>query len=205
MCDCFFFAAQRAADQSKAAAEYILQRRLRKKHSSGGGFHPLCASSRAWCWTSRRASHMEMRPHAVTTVQHNLDRSVLCGCCLRNKASAFLNFVKLFSLWFQPEWRKQCCIKICGIKLAAQITRLLSPLCSSPPAMLAWFYHLLVISLFSASDPWPRPSPARCTNRSQRGRSALIIFTFLHRLISLRLWSQLKLRAPSRGDDEEAL
>lgn len=32
--------------------------------------------------------------------------------------------------------------------------------------------------------------------------SALIIFTFLHRVISLKLWSQLNLRAPSRGDDE---
>lgn len=60
-------------------------------------------------------------------------------------------------------------------------------------------------SFLSVSPLTPAPALRAALIGPRAGsllRSALIIFTFLHRVISLKLWRQLNLRAPSTCDDE---
>lgn len=212
MCDHFLFSrAQRAADPSKAAAEYILQRRRRKK-SSGGGIHPLCASSKAWLWTSWRASHMQMHPRAVKFVERSCERTVLWRpVSQKQNVGDALDFSTLsnFSHFGSNQsgenivlWRflglnwlftsHACHLQLSTVLLSS------SHACVVPSSTCDF-------SFLSVSPLTPAPALHAALIGPSEGSllsAALIIFTFLHQVILLKLWSQLKLRAPSRGDDE---
>lgn len=141
MCDGFLFSrAQRAADLSKAAAEYILQRRHRKRSSSG--FHPLCCQQQSQIPSVTEGESHVKCTDTLSNLWNIIWTEAFCAATQpvlsetrRQRRAGLLNFAKLLSLWLQPEPRKHSSMKISGIKLAVQITRLPSPALHCAPLL----------------------------------------------------------------------